>query len=87
MRSLSSEEGVSWGRSAPCCFWDGAAPDEGSAETDGVAPGPDVSLLEVGLSEEVAEVGLWTDVTPVFSVSCSGRMGPVEGVFPGWAEV
>lgn len=32
-------------------------------------------MLDVGLSEEVADVGLWMDVTPVLSVSCSERMG------------
>ena len=34
-----------------------------------------MSALDVGLSEEVADVGLWMDVTPVLSVSCSERMG------------
>ena len=41
-----------------------------------------MSFEEVGLSLEVAEVGLWAEVTPVLSVSCSGRMGPVAGVLP-----
>jgi len=82
IRSLSSVPGVSLGRSAPCCFVVGAAPDSGAAPTEGVAPGPDVSLDDVGLSEEVAEVGLWMEVTPVLSVSCSERIGPVAGVFP-----
>lgn len=56
--------------------------EEGSAETL-AAPGPELSFEEVGLSDEVAEVGLWAEVTPVLSVSCSGRMGSVAGVLPG----
>jgi hypothetical protein len=71
------------GLSAPCCLVVGWAPLAGSAPTLGAAPGPELSLDEVGLSEEVADVGLCADVTPVLSVSCSGRMGAVAAVFPG----
>lgn len=62
----------------------------GSAPTEGVAPGPEVLLDEVGLSEEKPEAGWCREVTPVLSVSCSGRMGPVSVVLPGrsaWVSV
>jgi hypothetical protein len=61
----------------------GCAPLAGSAPTLGAAPGPELSLDEVGLSEDVADVGLCADVTPVLSASCSGRMGRVVAVLPG----
>lgn len=47
-------------------FW-GA--DEGSAV---------VSVREVGGSEELAEMGLGRDITPVLEVSWSGWMGVME---------
>lgn len=55
--------------------------------TEGMRPEPEVSLEEVGLSEEVVDVGLCADVTPVLEVSCSERMGIVVGVLPGVSEV
>lgn len=87
IRSLCVPLGVSSGRSAPWCFWVSWGAVAGSALTEGAAPGPVLSLDEVGLSDAVAEVGLWSEVTPVLSVSCSDRMGPVEVVLPGASVV
>jgi hypothetical protein len=62
-------------------------PEEGAAPTDGLGPESEVSFEDDGLSEEVAEVGLCMDVTPVLSVSCSERMALVAEVLPGRSVV
>jgi hypothetical protein len=56
--------------------------DAGGTPTEGLGPALEVSFEDVGFMVEVAEAGLCREVTPVLSVSCSGRMGPVEAVFP-----